>query len=436
MTPRLSRGSILAWLALLGSSLPTVAGTFVLTPCIVAASRDAVTHPFGYSGVGGTLTIDVCIDPSSQFSGALEGPLRKAIATWNTLEPTTGQYIPPGSSNEVPADRWDAESVLLHELGHCLGLNHGNLGSQVLFFFSNATLSTTGPDGEFSFDFIGLDNKWGTPDDMRGDDENLLWFRRGLNDPFFIELQPRPSIDRLTFSRNLADLPASDSYAANAGPNVADELGYASSKSVMYSQEGPQSEFRTLVADDVDTLQYSLAGLDEDAGTSDDFSFQIREAEFPCDIPIGFVANVTADGVGECSVALARIGETNHYAVNPTRINLSLDFDWYFGPNPDLSVEKTANQAFVAAGQEIVYSILVRNLGDLESGPITVEERIPDNSSFSAESSDPTWCCADTSGGSLCDLSLPALPAGATSSRFSFNFRGQIPVVEARAPGP
>lgn len=225
MIPRLNHRSVFTWLAvLLGSSFPATAGTFVLTPCIIAVSRDAVTHPVGYSGIAGTLTIDVCIDPNSQFSGALVAPLRKAIATWNALEPTTGQYIPPGSSNEVPAERWDAESVLLHELGHCLGLNHGNLGIQVLFFFSNATLSTTGPDGEFSFDFIGLDNRWGSSDDMRGDDENLFWFRRGLNDPFFIEPLPQPPIDSQTFTRDLSALPQDHSYAANGAPAVANEL--------------------------------------------------------------------------------------------------------------------------------------------------------------------------------------------------------------------
>lgn len=116
----------------------------------------------------------------------------------------------------------------------------------MLFFFDTATWSTMGPDNEFSFVFIGADNTWGTPDDDRGDDENLFWFRMDLNDPFFIDAFPPPPVDASTYSRNLANLPMGDNYAANGSPAVANELGYPNTRAVMYEQTGPQSEFRSL----------------------------------------------------------------------------------------------------------------------------------------------------------------------------------------------
>ena len=57
-----------------------------------APRRSAQTrssHPIGYTGRGGVLTVSVCIDPTSVNAAAMETPVRNMIHTWNLLVPTT-----------------------------------------------------------------------------------------------------------------------------------------------------------------------------------------------------------------------------------------------------------------------------------------------------------------------------------------------------------
>ena len=84
-----------------------------------------IAHPSGYTGSGGALEVNVCVVPNSPFAVELEVPTLNAINTWNKLAPTVGNisFSAPGlGSNQV-----DYESVVLHELGHCVGLAHPNL---------------------------------------------------------------------------------------------------------------------------------------------------------------------------------------------------------------------------------------------------------------------------------------------------------------------
>ena len=179
-------------------------------------------------------------------------------------------------SNQV-----DYESVALHELGHCVGLAHPNLGAQgnLSGADTNYTNSTAGPDGAFSLN-AGTDGLIGSSDDMRGDDENLHWFDIGSNDPFFIQ----SIVDSTTFSRDLIDLPQNHNFASNADRDIGNLLGYANTEAVMQQLTFAGESQRTLVADDVHTLSLAASGLDRLEGTSDDYTCILYTSPSPRDL--------------------------------------------------------------------------------------------------------------------------------------------------------
>ncbi len=399
-------------------------GSFQLSEAIRTAMPNAVSHPLGYNGTGGNLTVSVCVEPTSPFATNLPAPLQKAILTLNNLTPTIGTYVPPGTSTQVPANQWDAESALLHEVGHCIGINHTNLATvlpePLPTFFGDASYSTEGPDMDFTFTFIGGDNIWGSKDDDRGDDVNLVWFRKSSNDPFLIDPLPAPAVDSLTYSRNLADLPAMHDYAANGTPSVAGSLGYPSTRAVMYAQIGPQSEFRSLANDDVAMLKYGMSGLDEIAGTADDYTFTVEFTNHPCDIPVRFVPLGTSP-VSRCGVNYNLIaGSTDHYEVDPVFIELNSDFAFFFGFSPDLQIAKDDGGVVAIPGEDLSYTISVANTGTADSTGVEIEETVPDNTMFNAAASDPAWACAAPTPGSQCALPVGTLTAGGPGTNVLF----------------
>jgi len=139
-----------------------------------------ITHPTGYDGTGGKLIITVGILPSSLHADRMEIPLQNAINIWNQLVPTTGNVITSG--NSIPENHFDFESVALHELGHCIGLSHPNLASEsgLADDNKNYTASTKGANNLFDLN-SGTDGVIGSRDDIRGDDVNLYWFLKGIN---------------------------------------------------------------------------------------------------------------------------------------------------------------------------------------------------------------------------------------------------------------
>lgn len=419
----MSRAGVLLFVLSASLAVPGYSGTFLLHEPIPTDTPDAVTHPLGYDGTGGIITIGVCIDPASTYASALVAPLTKAVNTLNGLVATTGTYV--AVSAEVPSGHADAESVLLHEISHCVGLHHVNLGSLLSplqqIFFGNATFSVQGADAEYSFVVIGGDNIWGSADDGRGDDVNLNWFRQTTNDPFMLPVGPPPAYDQTSYTRNLASLPSGHSYSTSGGPAVASHLGYANTRAVMYAATAVGAEVRSLSHDDVATFRYAMSGLNETEGDADDYVFMLQVVPFPCDIPIRFLPlGQTVGGLCRSNNVGPLEGTLDHYVVAPVMIELNSDFQWFFGPAPDLAITKSDGDISVSAGDDIVYALEVSNIGALDTGGVEIEEIVSDSTTFNAMASDPGWSCTDIIPGSRCILSVGTLVAGGPAVQATF----------------
>ncbi len=90
---------------------------------------DRVTHPIGYTGAPGVVTVTIGINPASPFAAQMVQPVQNNIAVWNGLVPTTPNLV-FGAANNIPPGFFDWESINLHEMGHAIGLAHVNLASE------------------------------------------------------------------------------------------------------------------------------------------------------------------------------------------------------------------------------------------------------------------------------------------------------------------
>jgi cysteine-rich repeat protein len=310
------------------------AGAFIFAG--EANGIDVVAHPVGYDGSGATLTVDVCIDPTSVNADEMEPAVQSAIATWNALAATTAN-LASGAANELASNEVDFESVLLHELGHCIGLAHPNLASEAGVSPANAdhTRSTAGPDASYDLG-AGVDGIEGSADDARGDDVNLHWFEIGVNDPF----QSSASVfDGSTMSRLLSDLPGGATYAANGDRQVGAALGYAASEAVMQQGTSSDEAQRALVQDDVSTIRFAMSGIDEVQGNADDYGFGLAYVgrTSSCDIVIDF--DETQTGFAVCFVSGVFLDDpppgpptsTDHVAITQGEIFFNPGFNWFFG---------------------------------------------------------------------------------------------------------
>ena len=320
---------ILVVVFLLGPARLVQAGTFLFAG--EANGVNLITHPTGYTGGGGTLTVGVCIDDTSANASEMILPVQNIVATFNRRQAVAPNLF-SSSNNDIGSSEIDFESVALHEVGHCIGLGHVNAASESGLSGNdkNYTKATDGVDNTFNLN-DGADNIIGSADDIRGDDANLHWFRKTTNNPCAVD---NATSDGTTYSRDLADLPAGETFAANADRDVCADLGSPNTEAVMQQGTSSDEDQRALTQDGVSTLELAMSGLDETAGTADDYTLNLVShgvvsnpaADPNCDI----VLAISGSGLASCSVGGAFIGGTDHIRITTANIVFGTGFNWFF----------------------------------------------------------------------------------------------------------
>ncbi len=340
-------GRLVAGLGLCGllSSPSVQAGGYIFAG--EANGVDVVAHPSGYTGSGGVITVRVCIVPGSPNASQIEAAIRNNIAVLNQMVPTLGN-LKSGANNNIPAGSIDFESVSLHEMGHCLGLSHVNAATESGLSGSNRnyTKATDGVNNVYDID-PGVDGVIGSADDVRGDDVNLIYFNRANNDPFTLA----SPVDATTYSRDLADLPPGDLFAANADRAVSTLLGYPKSEAVMQQGSFFDESQRNLGHDDVAALRYAQSGVDSLAGaTADNYTTVLEYGGISatnCDINVGFT---NTGSFAFCSLNGTFIG-TGHIRVTSATIEFGQAYNWFFNTlNNSPQLAAIADPVFVIAG--------------------------------------------------------------------------------------
>ena len=290
---------------------------------------DIITHPVGYAGTGGVLNITVGIDPASPNAADMVISVQNIIAVFNGLQATTDN-LSLGSDNNIPSGFVDFESVALHEFGHAVGLSHCNLASESGLSGANQnyTKATVGPGGSYGLN-AGTDGVRGSSDDVRGDDENLHWFKIADNNPFTVS----GTIDATTYSRDIADLPGGHNFPANADRDVSTLMGFSNTEAIMQQGSFSDEAQRTLAADDVATFKLAMAGIDETANTSDDYTVNFTYAGLTtsADIVFKFDNAQTGFAVTQSSGSFL----SGHVLITSTAIFFNTGFSWFFN---DVSV--------------------------------------------------------------------------------------------------
>jgi len=304
----------------------------------------SVTHPEGYDGTGGQLDINVCVVPGTPFATEIEQPLRNSIAVWNKLQSTSSnlRVIP------LPSNTYDFESVALHEMGHCIGIDHPNLGSGsgVSFVDQDYTATTRGANGRFDLN-AGADGLIGSGDDIRGDDISENFFYVESNNPFV----EQEIVDSSTYSVDIASLPFGDTFVANADRQVGASSRYATPDSEAIMQQGTfNGEIqRTLSHDDVSTLRYAMSGFDSIQGTDDDYTVNLiyRGIREGSDCNINVEMDVTKTGFAACDLS-GLFATQRDIVITQADMYFDPNDDWYFNNNPpceeSLSLEAGAWQ--------------------------------------------------------------------------------------------
>ena len=315
---------------------PAQAGAFIFAG--ESYGIDLILHPSNYTGTGGTVEVGVCISPSSANASQLEIPVQNNIFVWNALAPVASN-VQTGVVSGL-----DVESVLLHEMGHCIGLAHVNAATESGLSGDDQdyTKATDGANNVFDID-DGIDNVIGSYDDQRGDDVNLHWFNPS-NDPFLLPV-PTPT-DTSTYRRDLSFLPAGHSFAENASRFVASLRGYPSSEAVMQQLTYYNETQRDLTGDGVATIRLAASGIDETSGTSDDYQLELVYRGITtsgCDITI----SMEGTSFAYCSVGGSGI-TSNHWRITSGSIFISPSYNWVYntelrGNQLPVAVDDTGN---------------------------------------------------------------------------------------------
>lgn len=311
-------------LASLVVMMPVSAGSFLFS------NPDAtrVAHAGNYSGVGGVRNVSVCLDPAFPPSGQplsiAEQSVRNAVAEFNRQVGTAGNVESAALGGVTPAGRPDFESVLIHELGHCQGLDHTVLGPGELGC-STGSGGTCASNPAF-FAVISNPNNGGynvvpgangdpaARETARGDDINRHWFRSGVNNPFEV---PPAVVDRGSHTVSTLALPPGHLFAeaatafttcAQSGSTDTSSLrGQPATQAVIFPIICTANVLRKLSWDEITTFRIARAGNDGVQNTADDYSVQLAYAGQTnvCDIRIRFS---DAGGFANCAVGATGSG--------------------------------------------------------------------------------------------------------------------------------
>lgn len=297
----------------LGSTAATLAGSF--SGAGESNGLDLIRHPESYDGSGGLAHLTFCLDPTTAPESA-EIPLQRVLERWNQAISSTGNL----QSGLVPGNALDFQSVAMRGVGICLGLDSPADGSG----FANAT---NGIDDTFTLD-AGPDQVAGSADDLRGDDENLVWFRIADNLPF----AEGPTVDSTTFARDTGVLPEGDTFPRVATRQVALASGFVGTEAVMVNTLLLGEGKRRLAWDDVATLRYGQSGLDELSGTADDYQVRLTYVGVTntCDVRVTFESQ--SDLVA-CPGFLGAVGDPDdgHFTANLLGFMAFSDaVNWFF----------------------------------------------------------------------------------------------------------
>ncbi len=338
-----------------------------------------VAHPIGYTGSGGVVTVSVGIDPTSANASDMVISTQNVIAVFNEALSTTGNL----DFGPLPSGNVDFESVLLHEMGHSLGLAHCNIATESGLTGSaqDYTKSTDGADNMFGQD-PGADGIIGSADDIRGDDENLNYFKIADNNPFTIA----GTVDLTTYSRDLVDLP-SGNFSANGARSVGAALGFVNTETVMQQGTFGNEQQQTLSADDVAGLRYAMSGLDEIAGTADDYILELDFVGFStsADIVIDFDNAETGFAVSQNSASSIGV---NHFVITNSNIFFNTGSNWYFNT---VNTNGAPNVICMAYSEEIVAGGTVT----IEASDVDGGTTDPNGDSFTLSVSPSSFTCAD-----------------------------------------
>ncbi|HET6603229.1 MAG TPA: hypothetical protein VFG21_03295 [Xanthomonadaceae bacterium] len=352
---RLAIAAVLA-----ASPVAASAGTFL---DVGMENPSVITHPDNYNGTGGQRTVNVCLDPAAlpapdgtPENDDPEQAIRNAVAEFNRNLGVPGNVV-DGVSVGVPFGRPDFESVAMHELGHCMGLDHNVLGPSEVFelggcdgdpetatpscgsqaardmrYFTN---SFNGIDEAMNLN-AGVDTERGSRDDLRGDDVNRHWFRSNGNNPFEV---PPATIDRGTYSNLLTALPAGHFFAeaatsfdpcGNPSSDTSTLRSQLPTSAVMFPVLCTNNVVRQTSWDDVTTLRLAQAGNDGDDGTADDYTIQlayIGKTTTGCDITSQFTSG---PGFAFCEVGVTLNSTENNVRITSGTAEFEIAVDWFF----------------------------------------------------------------------------------------------------------
>ncbi len=263
---------------------PTFPNVFIPAPLYWAVPVGPPPLP----GLPPVRTLNVTFNTAPGFAvPAVDQPaLGSAVMTWANRAPIAANNnlvtfpggFPAGTPVKVVGGQsYDLESLLLHELGHAIGLGHPNLANRAAAFLARGTASTSGANGRF--EVAGLDGIVGNFNDNRGDDRSLHLVDRD-NNPFNANNGP---IDKSTFfldgpfaTGGFAQTPTRE--VASAGVAATGFPALANLEAVMVQGQPRLEAQRELTRDDLHGMSYLQSGPNQLLGgafAADDYVFDL-----------------------------------------------------------------------------------------------------------------------------------------------------------------